>query len=316
MPFERFFMIDRLLKIQENMYHLYFFKNEDIKDDIVRKRDELQILSKIKGINEISTIVYNSTVDDCFYVTEYELHDHITHHKAKPYSIEEYSKKFRKENDSVKRVQSSKKFGDKKKNDKDVFIIQILKEITHDETFESDDEGVGLTERLLGNDSTAGFDIDLYDRKNNIVYEFLKTETKEINNAKAHPMRYCWVKNKKDDARKFISLDEFSKTIKAQLIFVIYSMDSTRQDSNYVKLIMNSKIDPIHGFQEDYEYLLTLDEFKDFLIADASKMQKFLSRNRRKIHLKEADFDLRKEWKNRLGDFDKEWTSRLRQLKE
>ncbi len=298
----RFMMIDRLLKIGNGQYHLYFFKNE--KMNTKRKRHELQCLSRLKGISRISVIVYNTENLNYLAVTNYKLNDRLKRHIAKIYSFKEYQDVFIKENNHSKVGKSTKIFGDKKSGNTDKFVTNLLKNMSKDDTFLMDNEGIDITEKLLKTTPTTAFDIDLYDSKNNVIYEFLKTENPYISNATAHPMRYSWTGQKEDNSQKFISLNQFAKQIGACLKFVIYS--TRKKDCSYVKLISDAIIKDQNGFSKDKEYIISSDELGNFLEYNFHQQENYLIKDNDQVYLVDTDFKNKENMKEKLKGLEKD----------
>lgn len=292
----RFLMIDRLLRLPNGHYHLYFFKNE--KMNTIRKRKELRLLSKIGKIDRISVVDYNTKKENPIFVTEYKKDKNKVVKILRKYSFKEYQKIFQKENGILRCNSNSKVFGRRKTDEKDIFVTSLLKEITNDDTFLYDNEGIDITEKLLNHNPTRGFDIDLFDSKYNIVYEFLKTENAGVTNATAHPMRYSWTHNTYDNSKKFISLYHFSKAVGASLRFITYSM--REQDANYIKLISDAVIDDKLGFLEDKEYIISAPKFKLFLEYSIKEQNDFLIEDNKSVYLSNIDFKYKK-YKNKLN---------------
>lgn len=272
--------------------------------DLPRKRKELRLISSLRGITQIVVVDYNTRHiedDDTIKITRYGLNDSIRHHLI---HIKDYKSKFQKENNSYRTGKSQKIFGSSKTNDVDEFVSLLLIKLTNNQTFKFDNEGIDITEKLLEGNPTAGFDIDLYDYCENIVYEFLKTKSNKVTNASAHPMKYCWTFKKGDDRQKFISLNDFCRTIHAQLILVFYSMstkDETRIDSNYLKVITDVNIDKNKGFKSDKEYLLTKDNFERYLLSDDDGKKKVLrADDLPSLYLTKHDFDNKNVYKAKL----------------
>ena len=67
------------------------------------------------------------------------------------------------------------------KGDPDKYVTELLTKLTNDKTFLGDDEGAKVTQNLLEGRNTYGFDIDLLDCDNKIVYEFLRRSKKRVN---------------------------------------------------------------------------------------------------------------------------------------
>lgn len=246
----RFLMVDRIVEYQRR-YLIYVFGNCEMDKTLKkRKNNEYYRISNVfTGARVIA--VKQSKSDNSFLIT-----DNDSHKKIKM-TFNEYRKIFNDENNSSDPT-PSKPLGERKESNDDKFVTEFLTKITG-ENFISDDEGVRITEELLGQNNTHGFDLDVFDSKSKIVYEFLRRENPYVDNLTAHPMRYAWNSSNIDNRRKFISLWHFCQHFNLKLVFVSYSTQN-EEDSDIVKLIIPDFIDDDRGFQGDTEYCLKKEE--------------------------------------------------------
>jgi len=121
---------------------------------------------------------------------------------------------------------NSKQLNSATNNIGDPYVQGLLNEIYVDKynnlDFNTDDNGLEIVSQTLNNESTYGFDFDLFEPTQGIIIEFLKRESEYITNLTSHPTRYA--KNK----RKFISLWNAAKRVnnKSPSLFLInYSDD-------------------------------------------------------------------------------------------
>lgn len=285
----RFLMIDRIVKTSDGYFIYIFGKNNMPEEMRERKNREYLCIRKIfKNSTKIKAVNY-STKENTF-----------TINNTSTYSFEEYQKIFQKENNSLK--EPSKKLGNEKDSDDDKFVTNLLVSLTGDNTFIGDDEGVAITERLLDNNSTNGFDIDIFDSQQRTVYEFLRRKNDYINNLTAHPMRYAWNPNNVDNRRKFISLSQFCNFYNFKLVFVSYSVN--KKDSDIYKLIIPTDINPHKGFIKDTEYCLHKDDFLKFMKNDGDPLTYLNDHAYPYLTLNHQDF-ITSEYKQRLKSWAK-----------
>lgn len=296
----RFLMVDRIVKYQRK-YLIYVFGNSEM-DETLRKRK----INEYLRINDVFTdarviAVRQSKSDNSFLIT-----DNNGHKKIKM-TFNEYQKIFNDENNSSDST-PSKPLGEKKESNDDKFVTDFLTKVTG-ENFIGDDEGVKITEELLGQNNTHGFDLDVFDSKSKIVYEFLRRENNSVNNLTAHPMRYTWQGSNIDNSCKFKSLWHFCQHFNLELVFVSYSTQN-EEDSNIIKLIIPDLIDDERGFQGDTEYCLKKEELLS--LVQASEPIEFLNNNSfPSIHLTTQELGSNK-YKYKL----REWSTSLLQNSE
>lgn len=160
----------------------------------------------------------------------------------------------------------SKKLGSTtKETNEDPYVNTLLKEIHGMDHF-SDDNGIELTKKLLGDHATTGFDLDLYQYIEStgefVFYEFLKRENQYISNIEAHPMRYCWNKaNKKDNKKKYISLWRAKQHFGGRLFLINYSDDLNEK----VSIIEVLDLDEEKGILKEKKYCLSYNVFVSWL---------------------------------------------------
>lgn len=239
----RFLMIDRIVKTIDG-YLIYIFVKDNMSKELRKRksREYLCIRKIFKNNTKIKTVNY-STKENTF-----------TINNTLTYPFEKYQNIFQKENNSNSIKKPSKKLGNAKDTADDQFVTNLLVSLTGDNTFIGDAEGVAITEHLLGNNSTNGFDIDIFDSQQRTVYEFLRRKNDYVNNLTAHPMRYAWNSKNIDNRRKFISLSQFCRFYNFKLVLVSYSIN--KKDSDVYKLIIPSKINSERGFINDIEFCL------------------------------------------------------------
>lgn len=263
----RFLMVDRIVEYQ-GKYLIYVFGNSEM-DETLRERK----IHEYHRINDTFSdarviAVKQSKSDNSFLIT-----DNNGLRKVKM-TFNEYQKIFNDENNSFNPT-PSKPLGEKKESNDDKFVTSFLTKITGKD-FIGDDEGVKITEELLGQNNTHGFDLDVFDSKSKIVYEFLRRKSPSVDNLTAHPMRYAWNSSNIDNRRKFISLWHFCQHFDLKLVFISYST-SDEVDNNIVKLIIPELIDDDKGFQKDTEYCLNKEEL--FLLVQAPNPIQTLNNN-------------------------------------
>jgi len=158
----------------------------------------------------------------------------------------------------------SKGLGVVRSNNQDHYVTGLLQHIYNDSYFK-DDNGLELTKALLANDTTKGFDLDLFQyipsTKQFIIYEFLKRENQNINNIQAHPMRYSWTGYKNDNKQKFISLWSLKKYLNARLILVNYS-DNPREKISLIEVL---DMDNNNGITAENKYTMSRNLFQGWL---------------------------------------------------
>lgn len=273
----RFLMVDRVIKYN-NQYLIYIFGSNDMnKEQKTRKNSEYLCIKKLFKQANVIAVNHNSLNDS------FEIYDN---HGTHSYSFRDYQQRFNKENGSQLKT-SSKVLGIRKESNDDKFVTQFLTRLTGF-NFIGDDEGVEITERLLEKNNTNGFDLDIIDTQNRVVYEFLRRKNQYINNLKAHPMRYCWNHRAFDNRQKFIALWNFCQSFDFRLVCVSYSTKD-QPDTDIVKLIIPEKINSQVGFIKDTEYGLTKSQLYKFI--KSSKPTAFLKENNiPSITLKKDDF--------------------------
>lgn len=154
----------------------------------------------------------------------------------------------------------SKNLGSVRENNKDKYVNEIIKNIYNLNSFD-DDSGLEITKQLLNENNTTGIDLDLfqYVKTTNeyIIYEFLKRETDYVTNKTAHPMRYCWTKNRNDNKKKFISLWQTKNYFGGKLYLINYS-DNKEEDISIIEVL---NLNEETGFLEENKYCMCYDEF-------------------------------------------------------
>lgn len=260
----RFFMVDRILEETDiNSYRIYQFIKKNMSIELRhRKLNEFYTIQHIFRNTNISVVIYDQ--NNNFRIERWRTPaDKLIKTKDEPYNFAEYQKIFCDENNSNAQG-SSKPLGDEKDSDDDKSVTELLQELTGNKTFAKDDEGVDVTEKLLNGVPTRGFDADLFDAKEGIVYEFLRRKSPYTTNLKTHPMRYTWTTGeKKDNRQKFISLWDFCTHYNLKLVLVNYSRNE--EDSDIIKLIFPKDIDRKVGFLGDEEFALKKNDFVEYL---------------------------------------------------
>lgn len=217
------FTIDRLQFINDKFVAFEFYNLDIEKCNESFINDKVKVLRDLVG-TKIDVFYYIKYKDDYSY---FEVADN---EKVVYYNYEEFSRWFSGLNRQVTSDRnSSKPAGSVRDENTDSYVADLLntyyKPIYGTIDFFVDDNGLKLVKDILGsyNDSTYGFDFDIYSSNNGIVFEFLKRENAYVNNLSAHPARYPW--NKK----KFVSLWNATKRIsdKNKLALINYSDDST-----------------------------------------------------------------------------------------
>lgn len=258
------------------------------KDQKERKNTEYSRIKKVFKSSTVIAVKYIASHDS------FIIYDDQGEHS---YSFKDYQKRFNQENNSQSET-PSKILGVRKESNDDKFVTQFLTELT-ELNFIGDDEGVEITERLLGSNNTNGFDLDIADTQNKVVYEFLRRKNSYINNLTAHPMRYCWNHSTSDNRQKFIALWNFCKSFSFKLICVSYSTED-EDDTTIMKLIIPEEINSQIGFINDIEYGLTKRQFDKFV--KSAKQSEFLKENNiPSIVLKKCDFE--GEYKRKLQEW-------------
>lgn len=159
---------------------------------------------------------------------------------------------------------NSKGLGCVRDNNEDHYVTELLQHIYNDNQFQ-DDNGLELTKRLLGGDTTKGFDLDLFQyiqsTEEYIIFEFLKRENSYINNIEAHPMRYSWTGKRYDNKQKFISLWNIKQHLNSRLILVNYSDNPSEK----VSLIEVLDLDINKGITAENKYVMSKNVFQGWL---------------------------------------------------
>ncbi|MCL7748770.1 hypothetical protein [Halalkalibacter alkaliphilus] len=184
-------------------------------------------------------------------------------------------------------VSISKRLGSATQNQGDPYVHEVLERI-HRIDFSLDDSGLGITKEALNNESTYGFDFDLFDDTHNNIIEFLNNETKEkdknpIENIQAHPMRYSWIseeeqKNfakkmkeiypnwnnprKSDNRQKYISLWKAKQKLKGELYLVNYNKLNKTEDLSIIEVI---ELDENKGIMFDISYKVKYEDMISWL---------------------------------------------------
>src|SRR5690625_160956 len=198
---------------------------------------------------------------------------------------------------------SSKGLGAVRDTDVDSYVNGILQSLYNNNQFH-DDNGLNLTKSLLHNDSTKGFDLDLFQYISStneyVIYEFLKRENQHINNIQAHPMRYCWTRRWNDNKQKFISLWKMKEYLNARLILVNYSDNPSEK----ISLIEVLNIDTNIGITSENKYCMSRNVFLGWL----HDTQKYRSNNPnyfsefKRVHYDQEFFENFNENKSRYGE--------------
>ena len=213
----------------------------------------------------------------------------VTRDSKTEYTWNDYQKRFLNKNSSVMNNidKNSKVLGTATINEGDPFVHGILK-IIHNIDFSLYDSGLNITKTALQNESTFGFDFDLFDNQKHKIIEFLKNETKQkgknpLDNLKAHPMRYSWISDKEqlnfkismndqfpnwrnprkqDNKQKYISLWNAKKLLDGDLYLVNYSDNYESEDLSIIHVI---ELDVNKGFMSDISYKVTYNELVTWL---------------------------------------------------
>lgn len=275
-----FLMLDRVVQIKPDLeqkyaYHIYKFRKYPMSPELEnRKYAEFYTIQHIFRNTLISVVTYDNKSINGDPEAKLKVDRFITSNNkfkksdSKIYRFSDYQTDFCKENKAVYVInKGSKPLG---KGDPDKYVTELLTKLTNDKTFLGDDEGAKVTQNLLEGRNTYGFDIDLLDCDNKIVYEFLRRSKKRVNNLSAHPMRYCWSGKSGDNSSKFISLWRFCTYYNFKLVLVSYSSDE-EDDSNLVKIIFPKKIDEDIGFLGDEEFAIKKSNLVEFLRNGSKK---------------------------------------------
>ncbi|MFL0197743.1 hypothetical protein ACJDU8_19540 [Clostridium sp. WILCCON 0269] len=231
----------------------YKFTNNYINDNYLHKLNILYDLSERKCCY-LFIIIYDRKLEKIYYYLKTE------DNEQKIMDYNEFREKFTRINNIDGVDKKSKKLGAVRKENKDTFVLETLKKI--DSSINgNDDNGLEITKNMLGEYTTKGFDLDLFQYINStdetIIYEFLKRENSGVTNYTAHPMRYCWTGYKTDNRQKFISLWNVKEKLNGRLYLINYSDDTN--EGIGISEILN--LDNKKGIRKEYKYNLTYDEF-------------------------------------------------------
>ncbi|HFI0415445.1 TPA: hypothetical protein ACGOYS_000813 [Streptococcus suis] len=213
------FTIDRLQFINNKLIAFEFFNIDIEKCNEQFINDKVKVLRSLVG-TKIDSFYYIKYKDDYSYF-EIENAEQIA-----KFSYEEFSRWFRELNGQVTTNRSSSKpAGSVRGENIDVYVAELLN--TYYQLHYSgidffvDDNGLKLVKTILNehNESTFGFDFDLYCSMTGTIFEFLKRDNEYVTNLTAHPARYFWNK------QKFVSLWKATKRIDSEnkLVLVNYS---------------------------------------------------------------------------------------------
>lgn len=198
--------VDRL---QFNNEQLMCFEFFDIKRDL--KHIEY-VKAKIQLLN-------NDKFCDKFYLVQYDISNLNNVYigqgiNKKKYNFSSFRNWFTSLNNTANTENAhSKALGNIISSKGDNYVKSLLNAIYQDDTqykgmdFLTDDNGLEIVTKTLADQSTYGFDFDLYESESRTVIEFLKRENNFVTNLTAHPSRYP--ANKK----KFISLWNAAKRL-------------------------------------------------------------------------------------------------------
>lgn len=201
------------------------------------------------------------------------------------YSIKELSEYFNRINGE--NTNYSKRLGSAKDDNGDNYTNNIIKQLNGLLDYK-DDAGLELTKELLNGNPTKGFDLDLFQYISStnefVFFEFLKRESTYTTNITAHPMRYCWTGNYRDNKQKFISLWEVKQYFGGRLFLINYSDDI----SELISISEIVELDPELGIREEYKYVMTYSQFIEWL----NIMNNYNSTNRNYLNgFKRAHYD-------------------------
>ncbi|MCX7921347.1 MAG: hypothetical protein N3B21_04895 [Clostridia bacterium] len=310
------FQLDRIqYSIKHNKYFIFeFYKVEsvNIKLDLYMNLDCLKeamsegefkkysILHKMTLGNPnviLFYIIYSE--DDSDSKVVYEFKDSCIPEKVQQFNnLQDISRWFVAMN-NIDGDSKSKKLGSCTDEDDDESKDGVHRTLTEvaGEDIPYDDSGLDITKKMLGSNTTKGFDFDLfqYIECNNqfIIYEFLKNKTDYVTNYTAHPMRYSWTGGVRDNKQKFVSLWNAAQTFKAKLYLINYSDDC--KEGIGVSEVVDLDID--RGFREELKYNLTYEEFIGWM--------KYMNDYERNIRDYMRDYNSKR--KHFTGEFFDDW---------
>lgn len=259
------FTIDRLQFINNSLIVFEFIDISD-KNYYTQESNYIFLKHKIKALEE--------RFSPNFYLIQYnEIKDlYNIKNNGKEFSLnkKEFTSWFKQLNSksNLKNNSYSKKLGVATNHTEDPYIHQILKLIYQEDSsypnldLTNDDNGIKLVKKILNNDSTYGFDFDLYEPSQGIVLEFLKRENINVTNLTAHPNRYL------ENYKKFESLWNASRIATLSdfpnLFLVNYSEDDNEPINliNVIDFNPNASTSEI-GINSDISYKFS--HFKQFV---------------------------------------------------
>lgn len=122
----------------------------------------------------------------------------------------------------------------------------------------SDESGFLFAQEMLGGDITAAINFDRIQKhpvRGYIIFEYLLCDEKQkVSPHSSHPFKY-WKKN----SRKFLSLYEVAKALKAHLYLVNYAKKNT-QHFDEILVIKVIKMSPV-GIEEEMIWKTNRQEF-------------------------------------------------------
>lgn len=269
-PIDRVQIIEGKVWITEFILIKDFEKNKNICfNDLKSFINNLSIIDKEKCMfllklkNQVVNIIFYDSYKINFLLIQKNLRLQELIYNI--YNFEEMSNWLRKYNNFNRLEKSnSKQLGSAKQSNADNYLNEILKKVYNDYSL-YDDGGIEVTKELLKGDVTRAVDFDLfqYIKSTNscVIYELLKRENQYISNMEAHPMRYSWRNNRKDNRQKYISLWEYAKIFKAKLYLINYSDDLNEK----VSILEVIDLDKNLGIRAERKYCMSYNTFIGWL---------------------------------------------------
>lgn len=227
------FTIDRLQFIDDL---LICFEFVDIDDDSLKNKGYNHAFFKEK-----ISILKNIFNSGNFFLVQYSVRKNCYNiNRVKNYTSSEFVEWFNELNYKSK-VDSnrSKPLGSATNNEGDPYVASLLNAVYSNDLkyigvkFDNDDNGLHIVKEILKDNSTFGFDFDLFESTNKVVIEFLKRENAYVSNLTAHPNRYVF------NYKKFQNLWKAAKFLnsKIPMLFLVNYSDNVNENISLIKVL-------------------------------------------------------------------------------
>lgn len=197
----------------------------------------------------------------------------------------------------------SKGLGVSRDENVDRYVNHLLRELYKDPHF-IDDNGLELTKALLDLDWTNAIDFDMFQyipsTNEYIIYEFLKRDSRFIDNIQAHPMRYSWTGKYRDNKQKYIAFWRAKQFFNAKLYLINYS-DNMNEKISIIEVV---QLDEKVGFIEENKYVMSRNVFLGWL-KDMNNYQKRHNNYLADFKSVKYDHQFFSKYRNKKFDYDK-----------